>query len=392
MKLSIFSPTNNVQWLDMPFNSIKRQLALDSSLDVEWVIVPNNNVDIPKHISNESWVKLYRCPSDLKNIGALKRFACEHSTGDVLIELDHDDELLPGSLARIRDEMKEKPNSFLYSDKTVVRHDGKEQFYGPAWGWEHYIWNGQRINKGFLPDARSLCQIFYAPDHVRVWSRQAYELSGGHDKDLLVADDHALVIKTYLAGSEFIFIQEPMYNYFIHGQNSWLLNNKEVQEKQKTNTEKFLRPLIAEWCRRENLPVVQYPSAEFNSAPESSLGCIIANDTLASIPAGQPVIDFMNLAYTKLAPGGWLQVDVPSSEGKGAFCDPTHLSFWNDLSFRYYTDSKYSKYIPSYKGRFQETVLKTYMPSQWHKDNNVPYVRCDMSALKGQRQAGWQYI
>jgi hypothetical protein len=100
----------------------------------------------------------------------------------------------------------------------------------------------------------------------------------------------------------------------------------------------------------------------------------------------------MNLAYTKLAPQGWLLVDVPSSEGKGAFCDPTHVSFWNDLSFRYYTDRNFSKYIPSYTGRFQEVVLKSYMPSDWHRDNNVPYVRCDMSALKGQRQAGWQYI
>jgi hypothetical protein len=183
-----------------------------------------------------------------------------------------------------------------------------------------------------------------------------------------------------------------MYHYYIHGKNSWLLNNAEVQSKQKENTEKHLRPLVAEWCKRENLKTVNYPSQEFNEAEESSLGCIVANDTLASIQAGWPVIDFMNQAYSKLAPGGWLLVDVPSSEGKGAFCDPTHVSFWNDLSFRYYTDKKFAKYIPAYTGRFQEVVLKSYMPSDWHKDNNVPYVRCDMSALKGQRQAGWQYI
>jgi len=392
MKLSLFSPTNNVEWLDMPYNSVKKQLVLDPSLDVEWVIVPNNNVEIPAHISSEPWVKIHRCPSSLKNIGALKRFACEKASGDVFIELDHDDELLPGSLRRIDDEMKDKPNSFLYSDKTVKRHDGKEQYYGTSWGWEHYVWNGERINKGFLPDARSLCQIFYAPDHVRVWSREAYKLSGGHDENLLVADDHALVIKTYLAGSEFIFIEEPMYHYYIHGKNSWLLNIDEVQSKQKENTEKHLRPLVAEWCKRENLKTVNFPSPEFGEAEENSLGCIIANDTLASIQAGQPVIDFMSSAYKKLAPGGWLLVDVPSSEGKGAFCDPTHVSFWNDLSFRYYTDRNFSKYIPSYTGRFQEVVLKSYMPSDWHKNNNVPYVRCDMSALKGQRQAGWQYI
>jgi hypothetical protein len=391
MKLSLFTPTNNLQWIDTPYKSIQQQIDLDPSLDIEWLIVPNNNVDVPTHIINQPWVRVVRCSGDLKNIGALKRFACEQATGDVFIEMDHDDELLPGSLKRIENELKDKTNAFLYSDKTVKRHDGKPHVYSNYWGWAHYMWNGEKINESFLPDARSLCQIFYAPDHVRVWTRTSYEKAGGHDRDLFVGDDHDLVIKTYLAGSEFVYIKEPIYTYYIHGTNSWLQNCDKVQKQQHNNTEKYLRSLVKEWCKRSSLPVYNYPSKDFYNAKTNSVGCIVANDTFASIPPGE-VIGVMNQCYDKLAPGGWLLIDVPSTDGRGAWCDPTHVSFWNELSFRYYTNKKFAKFIPNYKGRFQQVILKTEMPSEWHQKNNVPYVRSDMCAIKGQRQPGEKLI
>lgn len=37
-----------------------------------------------------------------------------------------------------------------------------------------------------------------------------------------------------------------------------------------------------------------------------------------------------------LKPGGRCEIDVPSSNGPGAFQDPTHKSFWNLNSFIYY--------------------------------------------------------
>jgi hypothetical protein len=156
--------------------------------------------------------------------------------------------------------------------------------------------------------------------------------------------------------------------------------------------EKHLRNLVSEWCRRENLPTISQNSAEFYTAKPNSVGCINAIDCLASVSAGKEVIQVMNRCYDLLVPGGWLLIDVPSTDGRGAFCDPTHVSFWNELSFRYYTNKDFSKYIPDYTGRFQQVVLKTHMPSKWHQENNVPFVRADLCALKGQRQPGYCYI
>jgi hypothetical protein len=314
------------------------------------------------------------------------------ATGDVFIELDHDDELLPGSLEEYQHLLKDKQNAFLYSDKIVTRSDNKPHFYGKGYGWEHYTWNNHLVNKSFLPDARSLSEIYYAPDHVRMWTRQAYELAGKHDENLFVGDDHELIIRTYIAGSEFIFLEKPTYNYYVHGNNTWLQNNQQVQIQQRANRDKYLRQLVTEWCRRENLKTVEYPSKEFNEAEPNSLGCIHAKDTISSVPAGRSVVDFMNDVYKKLVPGGWFLVDTASTDGRGAWCDPTHVSFWNELSFRYFTDKKFAKFVPGVECRFQQVVLKTHFPNKWHEDNKLPYVRSDMCALKGQRAPGWQYI
>lgn len=391
MKLSIFTPTNNTQWLDIPYESIASQLP-NKDFTVEWIIVPNSNVDVPEHIRNNDWVKIHRCKNDLSTIGGLKKFACDQATGDVFIELDHDDALLPGSLEVINNQLLNKPNAFLYSDAIYIRSDKKTPLYNSDCGWEYYNFEGHPINKTFSPTARSLGEIFWAPDHVRVWTREAYYLAGGHDPELFVGDDHELIIRTYLKGSEFVQVEKPLYKYFVHGNNSWLKNCEKVQIQQAANRDKYQRDLVAEWCRRENLPNIRYNSAEFVNATSDSVGCIVVKEELTSIPYGDSIISFMNECYTKLVPGGWLLIDVPSTDGRGAFCDPFRASFWNELSFRYYCNKNLANFVPKSFCRFQQVVLKTEMPSKWHEDNNIPYVRSDMCALKGQRQPGRCHI
>lgn len=48
-------------------------------------------------------------------------------------------------------------------------------------------------------------------------------------------------------------------------------------------------------------------------------------------------IHTMNEAWRVLRPGGLLDIDVPTTEGRGAFQDPTHVSYWNRNSFFYFT-------------------------------------------------------
>ena len=48
-------------------------------------------------------------------------------------------------------------------------------------------------------------------------------------------------------------------------------------------------------------------------------------------------IHIMSEIWRILKPGGILESFTPSTDGRGAFQDPTHYSFWNINSFLYYT-------------------------------------------------------
>jgi predicted SAM-dependent methyltransferase len=124
----------------------------------------------------------------------------------------------------------------------------------------------------------------------------------------------------------------------------------------------------------------------WGAIPTNSVGYIRAFDFVEHM---KDPIQFMNQVYRVLAPGGWLRIAVPSTDGRGAFQDPTHVSFWNLNSFWYYANEQYAKYIqPDFFGRFQISQLVQDFPTEWHKENNIPYVHADLIALKDNKAIG----
>lgn len=64
---------------------------------------------------------------------------------------------------------------------------------------------------------------------------------------------------------------------------------------------------------------------------------VIAFDFLEHLPLGKQIFVITEI-WRVLKHGGRFEHFTPSTDGRGSFCDPTHLSFWNILSWRYYTD------------------------------------------------------
>lgn len=60
---------------------------------------------------------------------------------------------------------------------------------------------------------------------------------------------------------------------------------------------------------------------------------IIAHDIIEHLP---DKIHTMNELHRVLKPGGRVEICVPTTDGPGAFQDPTHVSFWHRRSFLYY--------------------------------------------------------
>lgn len=67
---------------------------------------------------------------------------------------------------------------------------------------------------------------------------------------------------------------------------------------------------------------------------DGSVQRILAADVIEHLP---DKVFTMNEMHRVLASGCIAEVIVPSTDGPGAFQDPTHVSFWNRNSFRYYT-------------------------------------------------------
>lgn len=416
MKFSIFTPTHQPEHLLRAARSFAAQTVNPRS--IEWLVVCNGPAakgQVKAMIGQQPFdLRIMQAPDVCKGVGALKRWACQNATGDVFVELDHDDELMPTCLEELAARFDEGAD-FVSSATFELKADGSDVWYSPEFGWEHdkAMLNGKEhlYHVPFQIDARSLAHIYYAPNHVRAWKEEAYWTAGGHDDKLEVCDDHALLIRTYLSGAKMTVIDRPLYVQHMHEGNTQTKRFDEIQTGTHALCNQSIRPLVEEWCRREKLPLFDFGGA--HGCPDgytpvdiaggegvlpidvtqglpwadNSVGAIRAHDFLEHVPIGQ-IVPLMNEIHRVLVPGGWLLSHTPSTDGRGAFQDPTHVSFWNENSFWYYTQAKQAKYVPQITARFQAARLFTWCPSDWHEQHRIAYVVADLCAMKGQRIAG----
>lgn len=399
MKLSVFTPTHNPTHLPHAFNSLKRQ----THKNWEWVIVPNGPAigNIPSNIARHRRVRIFDYTDENRGIGALKRYACEKATGDVFCELDHDDQLVPSILKKVADKAKEGAG-FIYSDAAVYFPDkgNKSVGYSEYTGWETYEFRvyGQPFlaSRNFPLSPRSLCEVYYAPDHIRCWSREAYFDAGGHNPDLAVGDDHDLICRTYLSKHPFAHTGSCGYLYRNYKGNTVKLAHKDIKVQQDANRNKYIHRLIDEWCRRNEYPFLDMAKSEnlleirnrtlIIKAQAETFGCIRAYDFLQYIP--QPFItQLMNELYRVLVPGGWLCAAVPSADGPAAYA-PHYKSHWSTHTFDYFCRRQLAMQLPGNLCRFQNVICRTDYPDKEHQKRGLKYVYADLCAIKGQRQPG----
>jgi predicted SAM-dependent methyltransferase len=88
---------------------------------------------------------------------------------------------------------------------------------------------------------------------------------------------------------------------------------------------------------------------------DSSVSQIFAWDIFEHLPSK---LHTMNEAHRVLMPGGVLDLLVPTTDGRGAFQDPTHCSFWTPNDLFYFCDhyAEWQRFRISYgiTARFKE--------------------------------------
>jgi len=81
---------------------------------------------------------------------------------------------------------------------------------------------------------------------------------------------------------------------------------------------------------------------------------IRAFDFLEHIPIGKTV-QVITEIWRVLKPGGTFESLTPSTDGRGAFQDPTHVSFWNQNSWLYYMVDEYRN-LYGIKAKFEGSI------------------------------------
>ena len=382
----------------------------------EWVLVLNSGAiwtapDDPR-------VRIHRADA-ITGVGALKRRACELAGGEILVELDHDDILASTAIEDVVAAFDARPDvGFVYSDFAQVTLDGRrddsrfDQSYG--WEYEEAEVDGLGVLKcnSMEPTPHNLGYIWYAPNHVRAFRRSAYELAGGYDPARDILDDQDLMSRLFRQ-VEFLRIPRCLYLQRIHGENTQRDSelNPRIQRETVVLYERDIQPNVLAWARRRGLQAIDMGAAHRKEPgylgldqyerhgvdivanvasgiplPDHSVGVIRAVDFLEHIP---DKVAIFNELYRVLAHGGMLLSITPSTDGRGAYQDPTHVAFYNENSFWYYTDRQYAAFVPQIRCRFQVSRLSTYFPSDWHREHDIPYVGANLIAIKeGPRQGG----
>lgn len=411
MKFSIITPSHRyTKYFDELYKSIINQ----TYANWEWIVYLNGDFKLDQlsnEIISDNRVKIFEDYSNNTDIGYIKNKAFHLGTGDILVEVDHDDLLTENCLEELEKAYQNQDYGFVYSDNAVYHMEDKFIPYNPAYGWTYkdFEWNGKNLisMNSFEPSSHSLSYIWYAPDHVRSWRRDVYKELGGHNVELPVCDDHELLIRTYLK-TKMYRIPKTLYIYRVTGNNTSIQKNTEVQIKTKELFNQYAQKLAEHNADQKGLlkidiggglfPKDGYKTFDQEGAdvtcdlndgiplPDNSVGVINASHVIEHL---KDPIKTMSEIHRVLAHGGWAFIEVPSTDGRGAWQDPTHVSFWNENSFWYYTRTQQAQFIRNKTIRFQDFRLDTIW---W--DNKIAITNAWLVANKdgGERLPHTLYI
>lgn len=414
--VSVFSPSHRPDFLDECY----RSLADQTLADWEWIVLLNGGATWSP--PEDPRVHVHRADA-LSGVGALKRRACELLTGDIFVELDHDDILASTALAEVAQAFAEHPEvGFVYSDcaQMTVAGERDDTRFDQRHGWTYrdVTVDGRDVmqSDALAPTPHNLSYIWFAPNHVRAFRRSVYEAAGGYDAARDILDDQDLMSRLYQQ-AEFLHIPHCLYLQRIHASNTQADPelNPRIQQETVNLYERDIEANALAWAERRGLHALDLGAAHHKQPgylgldrhegtgvdivadvsegiprPDGSVGVIRAVDFLEHVP---DKVALFNELYRVLAHGGLLLTMTPSTDGRGAHQDPRHVAFYNENSFWYFTERQYSALVPEIECRFQVSRLRTYFPSAWHQQHDISYIAANLIAIKdGPRQGGFLLI
>jgi glycosyltransferase involved in cell wall biosynthesis len=355
--VSIYTPTYNTKSLiKKVYESVKNQ----QYTDWEWVICDDGSKEETRQIlqalqAQDSRIQLFFF-DNCGNIGKMKKRCTERCRGEFLVELDHDDQLTDDCLTEVVKAFRDNEEAgMVYSNCTEVTDEGECHTYNaPYWQYRENEYKGKTYLEGLQPDfygqeaSLPMQNARYwelMPNHVRAFRAEVLFELGGYDDTLIYADDYDIIARMYLH-SKIVHIPKMLYLYR-WGENTWTSDkNADLQEKMAYVRDKYFPE------KRLHLGCGSYKAVGFEGIDEHPYAGVdhivdFANDGLIkfaensidhihSIDYIQKIADkhhTLKHIYRVLKHNGIAYLQVPSTDGRGAFQDPDHKSYWNENSF-----------------------------------------------------------
>jgi len=241
-KFSIFTTCYNTwEKFDRVYNSLLSQKLKDW----EWVILDDtpqnktkNHFDFLKEkCKNENRIRLYCRSENSGNIGNVKNEAVSLCRGKYLLELDHDDEILPDCLLDATEVFEKNDDvGFIYMDFANIYENGDNFKYSDFMckGYGGYYcqkYNDKWVNVYITPNINNitLSALVCCPNHPRIWRRSVLQELENYSEFLPICDDYEILLKTAI-NTKIVKINKLGYIQYMNDNNNnfSLIRNSEI--------------------------------------------------------------------------------------------------------------------------------------------------------------------
>ena len=236
---SLFTPSyNSYQKIIRVYNSLLKQTLLDW----EWIIIDDSPDDknfqfLRDNFSNDQRIRFFRRSSNNGSIGNVKNETIGLCRGKYVLEMDHDDELMPYVLQESSDLFDSKPEiGFIYFDCACVYENGNNQWYGDfiCKGYGGYY--SQKYDDKWrliyiTPNINNITMshLVCCPNHPRIWRRQTLLDMGSYCEYLPICDDYEIILRTSIT-TKIAKIHKLGYIQYMNDSNNnfSLIRNTEI--------------------------------------------------------------------------------------------------------------------------------------------------------------------
>ena len=307
----------------------------------ELIVVDDGSDAIQDLIPEDSRIRYVRLERK-RSIGEKRNIGCQEARGDIIAHWDDDDWIAPWRLCYQIECLQREVASICGLDKLLF-FDPKDkqvwQYVYPA-GGKPWVAGGTMCYRKSLWEANRFSDVDNGEDTHFVWNLRGERVLALPNTEFYVALLHGQNTSAKVRnGSRWTDWPGDIAQILGEDLHFYRSNDSTPTSKGTSGMKLNLGCCDALLPDHVNVDIVAAPGVEVVDLretwpwPEGSVERVRAWDIIEHLPDKMLT---MNELWRVLEPGGIADIAVPTTDGSGAWQDPTHVSFWNRRSFLYY--------------------------------------------------------